>query len=51
MKTLEIEVLIIAACRLSVSHSMAYFNTVTLISKQERKISRVSSIAHYLNVL
>jgi len=51
MKTLETEVLIIVAYWLSISHSMAYFKSVTLISKQERKISRVSGIAHYLNIL
>lgn len=36
MKTLETEVLIIIACWLSVSHSIAYFKSVTLTSKQEK---------------
>lgn len=51
MKTLETEVLIIVARWLSVAHSMAYFKSVTLISKQERKIIGVSGIACYFNVL
>lgn len=36
MTTLETEVLIVA-CWLSVSHSTAYFKSVTLNSKEERK--------------